>query len=362
MKRFFFLIFLLLFAIGYSSFAQITFELKAENQSLKNDLVKTTMVKSPFLKSKNSIGKIFVDTKTMADVNLDKSINQAVLKQINSYEKNINAPTLILEIEIFELTEKIFSKNIVAGKIWLEIKAKMVSDGDTNNLCRAISSLSYQRSFTIKGTEKIAKEVELCVDNCYAYILNYIKKNKGVLENYAERSKVIIKPFKVISTLDTVYYQQRKVTWADFKGPVRANNSYGAAIFTSFGIETKLYTENSQISMEITPKIYMDKNMSWVRPGNKTAYALAHEQLHFDIAYVLTLEFLNKIRTFQAKTEKDLLSLVNFEYLEFYKKLNKIQEQYDKETDHSLEKEQQYEWQKKIQKNIAEFYLNNLYK
>jgi hypothetical protein len=344
------------------AFAQFNISLKAENQSLKNDLIKTILIKTSNLKSKNSFGKVYSDSKNLTDINLQKSISAAILKQINTYETNKNAPEIVLDIEIFELSEKIMSKNVISGKIWLEIAASMITDGDTNRMCRARSSVSYQRSFSAKSTEGIGTEVQICVDNCYSYIYNYVKKNKAIFENYAESSKVIIKPFKVMNAKDTVYYQQRKVIWADFSGPVRSRTEYGAAIFASFGYASKLYTDNSQITMEITPKIFMDKNMSWVRNGMKTDYALKHEQLHFDIAYMLSLQFLQKIKTFKAKTEKDLLSLVNYEYLEFYKKMHTVQEQYDDETDHSLNKDKQEKWSLKVKAEIAKFDVNGLYK
>jgi hypothetical protein len=356
------IIFIFLLLESPCAFSQIKISLKSENQSLKNDFLKTVAVKTAYLKSKNSIGKVYTNANNTTDIILEKGISAAVLKQINSYETNKNAPEIVLNIEIFELNEKIFSKNILAGKISLEIATYMITDGDTNRLCRARSSVSYQRSMDIKSISNLDKEVQICVDNCYNYIYNYVKKNKGILENYAQSSKVIIKPFKIANVRDTVYYQQRKVTWADFNGPIRSRTDYGAAIFASFGYESKLYTDNSQISMEITPKIFMDKNMSWVRSEMKNDYALSHEQLHFDIAYLLSLQYLQKIKTFKAKTEKDLLSLVNYEYLEFYKKMHTEQEQYDDETNHSLNREFQNKWSKKIKAEITAFDVNALYK
>jgi hypothetical protein len=343
-------------------FAQVNINLKAGPSSLKHQLFFTKSIKTNSLKSKVSFGNYYLTNTKVGIIQFESPIEAALLKYVRQFEPKTQVPEIILNIQVFELYEKLGKNNSVDGEIRLELSALILTDGDSNSLCRTRSSSRYQRSLLMKNTDNIAAQVQVCIDNSYAYIVNYIKKNKGILENYAESSKVIIKPYKVVYAKDTVYYQQRKVTWADFNGPIRSRTDYGAAIFASFGYATKLYTDNSQISMEITPKIFMDKNMSWVRPGMKTEYALQHEQLHFDIAYVLSLQFLQKIKSFKAKTEKDLLSLVNYEYLEFYKKMHTVQEQYDDETDHSLNKEFQNKWSKKINAEIAAFDVNSLYR
>ncbi len=355
-------LFLIFIILSLKSLAQGNIKIEAKNEKLKNDLIRTIRVNTSDLKSKKNIGKVYLDVKKISDLGFEKDISSVFLKYFNAFENNRNAPELVMKVEILDLTEKLLYASQVEGKIAIEIAASLVIDGDTNSLCRARARSKYQRSVSLKSYDDINNEIKVCMDNCYFFILSYIKKNKGVLENYAEASKVIIKPFKTVSSPDTVYYQQRKVAWSDFRGPIRSRTDYGAAIFASFGYASKLYTENGQISMEISPKIFMDKNMSWVRSEMQTPYALAHEQLHFDIAYALSLQFLTKIKGFKAKTEKNLLSMVNYEYLEFYKKMHKIQEQYDSETEHSLNKAMQEKWAKKTKAEIASFDLNNLYK
>jgi hypothetical protein len=101
--------------------------------------------------------------------------------------------------------------------------------------------------------------------------------------------------------------------------------------------------------------------MSWAKPGIKTPYALSHEQLHFDICYLNTLKFLEKIKTLKEDTRDDLISRIQYEYLEFYKKTHKMQTEYDEETNHSLVKHKQNEWEEKIRSAIREFDLLKIF-
>ncbi len=362
MKKQLFRYFVICFFWQLNVHAQYNVKLTGENQKLKNTIFRVITVKTNDLKSNKTLGQIYQEANKLTDVNVEGGISNAIKKQFTKYDGPKNAPEIVLNVEIFEIKEKLLYGNLIEGKIWLEMAAKIVVDGDTNALCRARSNVKYQRGLSTKFNNNIAEEIRVCLDNGYSYVLNFIVKNKGILESFAESSKVFIQPYKVVVSSDTVYYQQRKVAWTDFKGPIRSKTDYGAAIFASFGYATKLYTEFGQIRMEITPKIFMDKNMSWVRPEMRDAYGLAHEQLHFDIAYLLSLQFLSKIKTFTAKTEKDLLSLVNFEYLEFYKKMHAIQDQYDAETDHSLNHQMQEKWAKKTKAEISAFDINQLYK
>jgi hypothetical protein len=58
---------------------------------------------------------------------------------------------------------------------------------------------------------------------------------------------------------------------------------------------------------------------------------------------------LRKLQNIEAKTMDDLSSMIQYEYLEAYKEMNRIQDAYDLETNHNLNKTKQAEWARTVQ-------------
>lgn len=301
----------------------------------------------------NFIGQIYTSEKQKQNIGFQKSIAGSVENYYKLYNSGKKVKVKVV-IKNFSLNETLSNANNVSGNIKYEIEAYFENEDKSTKFCNSRNSAKYSRTLQASMLPNVEKQIIETLDNGLKYIIGYIKNSKPNLEAFATDSKVIIRPFYVKPTIYTVYYQQRKVTWADFNGPVRNNHQYGAAIFTSFGFDSKLTVENNVITAEITPKVYTDKNMSWAKPEIKTSYALSHEQLHFDICYLNTLRFLQKIKTFKEPTRDDLISRIQYEYLEFYRTTHKMQTQYDEETNHSLVKAKQKEWEDKIQLEIKQ--------
>lgn len=168
--------------------------------------------------------------------------------------------------------------------------------------------------------------------------------------------RVVLKPYRPrFPSQDTVYYAQRPVVWSDFIGPVRRNNtSYGAAIFSSFGYDAHATAQNGEIVLEVFTKVFMLKNSSWKTPEATTPYALAHEQLHFDITQLIALRFGQRLQQEQHSVI-DYDSRMQYLFVEAFQELNKLQNQYDDETRHSLDTVAQARWADKIRKELSGF-------
>jgi hypothetical protein len=98
----------------------------------------------------------------------------------------------------------------------------------------------------------------------------------------------------------------------------------------------------------------MVRGMSWALPSSLNDYALAHEQLHFDIAKLVTERFKKKIAAMQADLIIDLNSMIQYEYLESYREMNQLQKQYDLDSNHSLYRQGQADWETKVKKWLSE--------
>ena len=89
----------------------------------------------------------------------------------------------------------------------------------------------------------------------------------------------------------------------------------------------------------------------------KTAYALLHEQHHFDITFINTSLFIQKLNAAKL-TKSNFNSLVERIYDECFAALNKMQDEYDDETSNGRIVAVQELWNKKIDAQLATLTTN----
>lgn len=153
-------------------------------------------------------------------------------------------------------------------------------------------------------------------------------------------------------TKDTLYYaKNRKLRWTDFTGKPSRFSAFEATTFTAFGINLATLEKKDTIAVTIYFQTYFVKNASYVKPGGKTAYNLAHEQLHFDITHWVVQDFKDSLRK-TPFTSENYLSAINQMFLYFWRTMNKRQENYDRETQHGRNQRQQKKWKLKLQKKL----------
>jgi Bacterial protein of unknown function (DUF922) len=138
----------------------------------------------------------------------------------------------------------------------------------------------------------------------------------------------------------------RRLTWSDFKS--RADDNSVNAALTSSKIVFN-YGYGSEKGFNYTISCVFDKTSSWVKV--KTDYILSHEQGHFDIAeiYARKLNKTMKQYSFNANTvTKEVPAL----YQKIMQDESDLQNQYDRETNYSRDKEQQAVWLERIQHEL----------
>ena len=157
---------------------------------------------------------------------------------------------------------------------------------------------------------------------------------------------------------DSIYYDaDRKLTWADFIGRPDAASPAGAITESGFGYRLTMKSFNRRTSINITVFCYFNKNKSWVKRKMRTAYALEHEQHHYDITYINTCLFIQKLK--EAKlTKSNFSSLVEKIHDECFGALNKMQDDYDGQTSNGRIEGMQFAWNKKIDAQLAALITN----
>ncbi|MFZ1306431.1 MAG: hypothetical protein WAR80_11365 [Ferruginibacter sp.] len=157
---------------------------------------------------------------------------------------------------------------------------------------------------------------------------------------------------------DSIYYDaDRKLTWSDFKGRPVAKSPAAAITESGFGYRMSMKSYNNRTNINITVFCYFNKNQSWVKKGMKTDYALLHEQHHFDITYINTCLFIQKLSAAKL-TRANFNTLVERIHDECFAALNTMQDDYDGETSNGRIEAAQMRWNKKIDAQLAPLTTN----
>jgi len=140
----------------------------------------------------------------------------------------------------------------------------------------------------------------------------------------------------------------RKLTWNDYKASPDPNSDAAASTTSYLAIEYNI--SSSSFGYKIQSRF--SKTRSWGL--HKTAYILTHEQGHFDIAEIFARK-LNKEMSEYKFNKRTYQQDLNKIYNKILDEKEKMQNDYDKETNHSIKKEEQADWLKKIAKMLEEY-------
>lgn len=163
----------------------------------------------------------------------------------------------------------------------------------------------------------------------------------------------------IAQNVDKIFIGNRSLTWNDFK---LKKNPESFDAYTATWIEYS-WKINSQGEFDCQVTCYLDAGKSWVRESylknsdnTESNYLLLHEQGHFNISKVVSLEIEKAMKTFNF--EKDSIYGYSFERVKqqadsifnrYLDKLHLLDNIYDRETDHSNLKQEQSRWNEKIQ-------------
>lgn len=145
--------------------------------------------------------------------------------------------------------------------------------------------------------------------------------------------------------------ESSKLSWNDYKASPDPSSDAAASTTTYLSIEYNI----TRTSFGYKIKSRFSKTRSWGL--HKTDHILSHEQGHFDIAEIFArkLNKLMKEYTFDWSTYRQDLKKI---YQDVLDEKEEMQNKYDEETNHSINKEKQEEWLKKI-KELLEKYADS---
>jgi hypothetical protein len=347
MKSIFTISFILQLFISQNSHSQIIL-------NLKNIKISPSARGFQIVEVKNSsaqLGSISTSLGNKANIILQTNIKNYLDK---NFKNDPNGVKIIYNIQDLSIKEKQVSENKFSGEIHLLVNFERIGKNDTLQITSAEAGHVYTRTLGMTGEENFEPLIRKSINSTLKYLNGWFGINDKSDEKLAKGVKIVFMPDTLQNDRDTIYFHSRKLNWDDFKGkkPLFSPTNYGAAVFVNIGYEAKFTVKEGLITANILQKTYMVCGMSWVSELARNDYALAHEQLHFDIAKVINNRFRRRILELEAESIDELNSQIQYEYLEFYREMNRMQKAYDGETLHSVNSIKQAEWAEKIKKEL----------
>jgi hypothetical protein len=155
-----------------------------------------------------------------------------------------------------------------------------------------------------------------------------------------------------LSAAEVIYYSAAdNLVWGDFKGkPVEGRAA--AVTVSGFGYNARMNAKNGKGQLNISVYCYFHKNKSWVKTGSTIPYILTHEQHHFDLSYIATRLFMQKLRN-AVFTQDNYTVLLPKIYTECCDIMNKMQDDYDGQTKNGQLKDVQAKWNDLVDEKIS---------
>lgn len=263
---------------------------------------------------------------------------------------NTSLRPVILRLKEYNVTEKAPAKGRVEGTVVAHVVFGLQRNGETIPLVEHKGGIKYNRPATQHDV------VEPALRQVLAESLRYFNT---WMNQEANRNELLAKSIRVNfvdhvkdAKDDTVFYTlSRPLIWNDFLASPTKESRYAAAVYPGFAYEGNNEVKDGVLHLNLTMKVFMVKSASWAKAAARDAYTLNHEQRHFDIVKLVAERYKQKLHP-DSLTLADYNSIMQYKYIESYREMNRLQEQYDKETGHGTDSAAQLRWNKKIDEEL----------
>lgn len=147
-----------------------------------------------------------------------------------------------------------------------------------------------------------------------------------------------------------IWNADRKLTWDDFIGTPDKSSPMQA--LTAYRIEYSASGTTKLVTVVVTA--FFKKTDSWLKAGCAKPSLLRHEQIHFDLAELFARKLRQQLSYCTNLTPENVMDNVKRMCDSSLAVISKTQEQYDKETNHSIIDTAQARWEKMVPEQIKE--------
>lgn len=153
---------------------------------------------------------------------------------------------------------------------------------------------------------------------------------------------------------DTLAYSaDRPLEWSDFREAPPQRSKFGAQIFPLFSFSEHVHTVKGIIRVRLTIRAAIARSNCWVKNESRDAWALNHEQRHFDILEITRLRFIAELRK-HAWSVTNFDGEINAVWLNAYHDLGAEEDLYDDQAVHGLNRAEQEKWNRKIDQELLD--------
>ena len=273
---------------------------------------------------------------------------------VKSFVKNDSDYPILFKIKDLSIDE-----SLVNGKIMGKCKIKITYSFQRDTT--EVELTDFQTSITYNRTQGDYNNYETLLSKVIEKSVVYFDEWMG--ENYDKNQK-LIKSLNIVFRSDyeidspekgdTIFWSPtRKMTWTDFTGSMPKTSKYSAQIFNNFEYFAPLKLEDGVLTIALQMKVYMLKSGSWTSSTALSDYSIAHEQLHFNIAKLIVERFKQKAK--QILTVDNYDSELQLLFIEMYREMNRLQKEYDDESNHSINVGGQLKWQTQISEELRNY-------
>jgi hypothetical protein len=257
---------------------------------------------------------------------------------------------IIIRIKEYRVTESIGAQGRVNGHVAVAMSFDYKRDGIDVHLTDYSGNIRYSRP--ARKILPVEPALRQSLVGALKYLNNWIDQEAGHNEKLAKGINVFFKEYTQGTENDTVFYSsQRQLTWDDFQSKPYKPTHYAASIFSSFAYDGNSEVVDGYLHIYLTLKTFAVKNASWVKGNARDEYGLNHEQRHFDIVKMVAERFKKKIQPDILSVE-DFNSIIQYQYIESFREMNRLQEEYDNETQHGLNRAAQERWNQRIDEEL----------
>lgn len=156
---------------------------------------------------------------------------------------------------------------------------------------------------------------------------------------------------------DKIFWKENALTWEDFRAEPDRNSTFQANTSAGLSYSWGIRNENGAVTLKYEVESYFNPNNSWVFPESRgSEYLLSHEQLHFDITELHARKLRKKLSGIKVEDlSKDPRKELNRLYKNIETERNAMQLKYDRETNHSINREAEASWQIYVRKELKKY-------
>lgn len=269
-----------------------------------------------------------------------------------SVPANKSLRPVVLRLQQCLVTEKVLANGQVEGQLSLALVFEVQDrQGKTLVSLPYKSGARYQRQRQVPAP--LAASLGQSLASGLRYFNAWMDREAGRSEMLATRLLVTFRDYTANEDPDTLFYHPaRPLRWEDFRAQPRPG-PYAAAVFPSFSYEGRTRVNDGVLHLDLTMKVFVVRDASWVRAG-RDAVTLNHEQRHFDIVKLVAERFKQQAAPGRL-TVADYNSQLQYQFLESWRQMTAMQEQYDRETRHGLDGAAQQRWNQQIDQDLLSF-------